>query len=48
MNVEPSTAFRIHQMITGSKFVVFEKSSHMPFYEEGDKFGAVLVGFLGR
>ncbi len=48
MNVAPSTAFRIHQMIPGSSFVVFEKSSHMPFYEEGDKFGAVLRQFLGR
>lgn len=48
MNVAPLTAFKIHQMIAGSQFAVFEKSSHMPFYEEGDRFGAVLAGFLGR
>lgn len=48
MNVAPLTAFRIHQMIPGSQFGMFERSSHMPFYEEGDKFGAVLAAFLGR
>ncbi len=48
MNVAPETAFKIHRMIAGSQFVVFEKSSHMPFYEEGAKFGAVLEKFLGR
>lgn len=48
MNVAPLTAFTIHQMIAGSQFAMFEKSSHMPFYEEGDKFGAVLEKFLSR
>lgn len=48
MNVAPSTAFAIHRMIPGSEFVIFEKSSHMPFYEEGTKFGSVLKGFLAR
>jgi len=48
MNVAPSTAFKIHQMIPGSDFVIFEKSSHMPFYEEGQKFGTVLRNFLAR
>ncbi len=46
MNVAPLTAYKIHQMIPGSKFTVFEKSSHMPFYEEGPRFGSVLEQFL--
>lgn len=48
MNVAPSTAFKIHQTIPGSRFAIFEKSSHMPFYEEGAKFGALLAEFLAR
>src|SRR5258708_4817960 len=32
MNVAPATAWRIHQAIPGSRFVVFEKSGHLPFF----------------
>jgi proline iminopeptidase len=48
MNVAPLTAYRIHQAIPGSKFHVFEKSSHIPFYEEPTAFTAVLGEFLSR
>jgi proline iminopeptidase len=46
MNVAPATAYRIHKAIPGSKFVVFEKSGHMPFYEEPEAFQRVLGDFL--
>ena len=38
MNVAPLIAYRIHQAIPGSKFVVFEQSGHLPFFEESDAF----------
>lgn len=46
MNVAPVIAYRIHQEIPGSKFVVYEKSGHMPFFEEPGKFVAVVNEFL--
>ena len=46
MNVAPVIAYKIHQAIPGSKFVVFEKSGHMPFFEEPAKFVQVLTDFL--
>ncbi|MGH9824756.1 MAG: alpha/beta fold hydrolase, partial [Blastocatellia bacterium] len=42
MNVAASTAFKIHNEIPGSQFVVFERSGHLPFYEEPEKFIAVV------
>jgi proline iminopeptidase len=48
MNVAALTAYRIHQAIPGSKFQVFEKSSHIPFYEEPAAFTAVLRDFLAH
>ncbi|HEX4959587.1 MAG TPA: alpha/beta fold hydrolase [Thermoanaerobaculia bacterium] len=47
MNVVPSVAWRIHQAIPGSRFVVFEKSGHLPFFEEPAKFVQVVGEFLG-
>ena len=47
MNVAPATAWRIHQAIPGSRFVVFEKSGHLPFFEEPAKFVQVVGEFLG-
>jgi proline iminopeptidase len=47
MNVAPATAWRIHQAIPGSRFVVFEKSGHLPFFEEPVKFAQVVGEFLG-
>ncbi len=46
MNVAAVCAYRIHKQISGSEFVVFDKSGHMPFYEEPDKFVQVVDGFL--
>ena len=48
MNVAPSVAFKIHQAIPGSQFAVFEKSGHLPFFEESDEFVRVMEGFLGK
>jgi proline iminopeptidase len=46
MNVAPSTAYKIHKEIPGSQFVVFERSGHLPFYEEPEKFLEVVSKFL--
>ncbi len=48
MNVAPVCAYRIHKQIPGSQFAVFDKSGHMPFYEEPDKFVAAVDGFLAQ
>ena len=45
-NVAPSTAWKIHLAIPGSKFTVFERSGHLPFYEEPEDFVRVVEGFL--
>jgi proline iminopeptidase len=46
MNVAPSVAFKIHQAIPGSRLAVFERSGHLPWYEEPDAFRALLAEFL--
>ncbi len=46
MNVAPLVAYRIHKEIPGSRFAVFEKSSHLPFTEEPEAFGRTLEEFL--
>ena len=46
MNVAPLVAYRIHNEIPGSRFVVFEKSSHLPFTEEPDAFIRTIEEFL--
>lgn len=46
MNVAPVVAYKIHKAIPGSKFVVFEKSGHLPFFEEPEKFVQTLNDFL--
>jgi len=45
-NVAPRTAWRIHQAIPGSQFVVWEHSGHFPMIEEPDAFFAVVDRFL--
>ena len=45
-NVAPRTAWRIHQGIPGSQFVVWERSGHFPMIEEPDAFFAVVDRFL--
>jgi len=46
MNVAPSVAYKINQQIKGSRLVIFERSGHLPFYEEPDRFSAVVDEFL--
>src|SRR5262245_19795443 len=48
INVAPSVAWKIHRAIPGSEFAVFEKSGHIPYFEERDAFVARLEQFLGR
>ena len=48
MNVAPVVAYRIHQAIAGSHFVVFEHSGHLPFYEEAEAFGRAVEEFLTK
>jgi proline iminopeptidase len=45
-NVAPSVAWKIHKAIPGSEFAIFEKSGHMPFYEEPDAFVKRVESFL--
>ncbi len=47
INVAPSVAYKMHKAIAGSKFVVFERSGHLPFYEEPEAFVRAVEGFLG-
>jgi proline iminopeptidase len=47
MNVAISVAWKIHNAIPGSKFEVFDRSGHLPYFEEPEKFVRVLEGFLG-
>jgi|SRR5579864_554493 len=46
MNVAPVIAYKIHQAIPGSQFVVFERSGHIPFFEEPEKFVRVVNEFV--
>jgi proline iminopeptidase len=47
-NVAPSVAFKMHDLIRDSKIVIFEKSGHVPFYEEPESFLKTLQDFLAR
>jgi proline iminopeptidase len=47
INVGPLVAYRIHKAIPGSRFVVFERSGHIPFYEEPEAFVRAGEEFLG-
>jgi proline iminopeptidase len=47
MNVAPSTAWKIHNAIPGSRWEVFESSGHLPYFEEPEKFVRVVDDFLG-
>jgi proline iminopeptidase len=46
INVAPSVAYKIHNAIPGSQFVVLEKSGHLPFYEEPEAFVRAVEAFL--
>ena len=47
MNVAPVIAWKIHQAIPGSRLVVFERSGHLPFLEEPERFKREVEQFLG-
>jgi proline iminopeptidase len=47
INVAPSTAWKIHKAIPNSGWEVFEKSGHLPYFEEPERFVKVVEGFLG-
>jgi proline iminopeptidase len=44
--VSPKVAASIHEGIRGSKRITFEKSSHLPMWEEREKYISALRGFL--
>jgi proline iminopeptidase len=48
MNVAPLTAWRMAHAIPGAQLVFFEKSGHLPAYEEPEKYQKVLEDFLRR
>jgi proline iminopeptidase len=48
MNVAPLTAWRMAHAIPAAQLVFFEKSGHLPAYEEPDKYIQVLEAFLKR
>jgi len=48
MNVAPVVAYKIHQAIPGSQFAVFERSGHLPFFEEPEEFVQVMEQFLAK
>ena len=48
MNVAPLTAWRMAHAIPGAQLVFFEKSGHLPAYEEPEKYYKVLEDFLKR
>ena len=46
MNVAPLTAWTMYKEIPGAKLAIFERSGHLPSYEEPDKYVQVLDTFL--
>jgi proline iminopeptidase len=46
--VSPKIARKIHKGIKGSKLVIFEKSSHLPMWEEREKYIETLRKFLEK
>jgi proline iminopeptidase len=48
MNVAPVVALKIHRAIPGSQLVVFDRSGHLPFFEEPERFKKVVEEFLAR
>jgi proline iminopeptidase len=48
MNVAPLTAWRMAHAIPGAQIVFFEKSGHLPAYEEPDRYLKVLETFLAK
>jgi proline iminopeptidase len=42
----PGFSFRLQKMIPGSRVVIFERSSHFPFFEEPEEFARAAEQFL--
>jgi pimeloyl-ACP methyl ester carboxylesterase len=40
------TGWKLHGRIPGARFEVFDRSSHMPNFDEPDRFNDLVVGFL--
>ncbi len=47
LNVTPDVAWTVAHAIPGATLVWFEKSGHLPYYEEPEKYASVVNGFLG-
>jgi proline iminopeptidase len=48
LNVAPITAFKIAHAIPHAHVAIFERSGHLPAYEEPDRYVTVLESFLDR
>lgn len=48
MNVAPLNAWRMAHQIPGARLVFFERSGHLPSYEEPARYRAVLEAFLNE
>jgi proline iminopeptidase len=46
MNVAPVVAWKIHKAIPGSRLVIIDRSGHLPFYEEPERFKQAVEEFL--
>lgn len=46
MNVTPDVSWMVAHLIPGAELVWFEKSGHLPYYEEPDKYVSVVTAFL--
>lgn len=47
MNVAPLTAWHLAHEIPGAQLIFFEKSGHLPSYEEPDRYVQVIESFVG-
>jgi proline iminopeptidase len=47
INVAPSTAWKIHKAIPGSRWMVFERSGHIPYFEEPAEFQRAVESCVG-
>ena len=46
LNVTPDISWMVAHTVPGAKLVWFEKSGHLPYYEEPDKYAQVVTTFL--
>jgi proline iminopeptidase len=46
LNVTPDISWTVAHTIPGAQLVWFEKSGHLPYYEEPDKYVMVVNQFL--